>query len=502
MTAALLRKPLDLAQALGRIVASPVLWRELRSGLRERRIIVIQSVYVTCLAGITLLILASAIDTPPQGRPVLKSDAGQMILIWTFLIQWMMVVLVAPSLTCGLVTSEREKKTYEMLTATLLSPAEVVGGKLLFGLSYVAFLLVSSLPVTATVFFLGGVSPAEVLLFYGTLLLSGLIVLQIALFFSARETRTATATNQSYGLTFLLMIAGMTTAPALFLGYARQHTLFEQLLETYEYYGMHIPYVLLPALTVAWLSIFLFLKTMNAVQNKAQHILWVHRLFVLWSGAALFLLTAMECARSTVSATWSGEVAGTYLSRLAIVLLFFQGMLTNHPRLLAEHDRRTYRTAVSSKALFFPMLLLLLFALAAVMLAAHGLSATSLWRSFLVMAALLAGLLGAARALVALSGHRMAHAVAYFILYSMALLSPLLYAISYPHEASAPSAWTFLFASPFMSIASLWTKGNPQSIDLGGLEIPLWEATCAFYVMVAVGGALLAFLLRKRGVRA
>lgn len=481
------------------IVTSPVLGRELRSGLRERRILVIQTVFVSCLAGITLLVLLGQIDSSQPRRPVLLPGAGQTILLWSFAIQWMMVVLVAPSLTCGLISSEREKKTYEMLVASLLTPAQIVGGKLLFGLSYVAYLLVSSVPVTATVFFLGGVTPAEVAVLYGLVLLSGLLVCQIALFLSARETRTATATNQSYGLTFLLMIFGMILAPS----YIALHSMGrggsgdDLLLSTFKYLDLSIPYLALPIMTVLWLSAFLFLKTMHCVRNAARHVLWMQRLFLFWSLGAVFLTTAMVCAQLGPSGGSHAEDVGGFLATMLLGLLFFNGLLTNPPRLVAVRDRLRYAMSMTARRLFFPVYLMLLCALACGMLWGHGLATLALLGSFGIAVCMLLGLFGGARALVALSGGRLPHPVAYFVLLGLSLLSPLLQVLTTPYERPLTSTWTFYFASPFTATMSLWSHANPQFVDLGGAWIPMADANCAFFGIVALLGSAIAW--RKGG---
>jgi len=497
-------RPLNPFQALrhvARLFVTPVLLRELRAGLRERRIVIIQSIYMGTLAAITLLVLLSSVDYSRPTAPVLKQDAGQNILIWTFSIQWLMVVLVAPSLTCGLLSSEREKQTYEMLVASLLSPGEIVAGKLLYGVAYMLLLLISALPITATVFFLGGVSPGEIGVYYSTIFFSGLMVCQIALFFSGREKRTATATNQSYGLTFLFMITGFGILPAIIASrYMHRQGPLETLLTSYEYGGLHIPYAILPLATLLWFSLFLFIKTMNAVRNSARHVLWLQRLFLIWATATVFCLTSLVCSEMPQTSSNSDDV-GAYLAIVAISLIFFLGMLTNRPRLVAHRDRALYAQAVSSRLAFFPITTILLFGLACGMLAMQGVTVLPLTTSFSIMAAATAGLLLAALALHRVTSRRIPYPVCYYGLFTMALMSPLLHLIPSNGTETTASAWSLWFASPFVGVASPWGDAKPSMIDFGGSLIPVGDACFAWYAVVAVAAGIVAYAARKRGAQ-
>ncbi len=174
------------------LLDNPILLKELRIGLRERKIFLIQSLYLVVLGSATALFLFSAsaptdlLELPDRGRLL------HGILFWS---QLAMVVLITPSLTCGQISGERENHSLDLLRASRLRTVEIVLGKLGYALAYVGLLLASSLPMVAVVFLLGGVAPGEVAASYGVLALAATLVGLLGLFFSAREQKTGHATN-------------------------------------------------------------------------------------------------------------------------------------------------------------------------------------------------------------------------------------------------------------------------------------------------------------------
>ena len=58
-----------------------------------------------------------------------------------------MVVLVAPSLTSGSITEEREQASLDILRMSLLPPRTIILGKLELSISQMALLIISTLPM-------------------------------------------------------------------------------------------------------------------------------------------------------------------------------------------------------------------------------------------------------------------------------------------------------------------------------------------------------------------
>jgi len=254
------------------LLDNPILLKELRIGLRERKIFLLQSLYLVILGSATALFLFSAsepsdlLELPRQGRLL------HGILFWS---QLAMVVLITPSLTCGQISGERENHSLDLLRTSRLRTVEIVLGKLGYALAYVGLLLVSSLPMVAVVFLLGGVAPGEVAASYGVLALAATLVGLLGLFFSAREQKTGHATNQAYGVLIVAFILSLGALPALAEMLAQGQTLGTG---TYA-----VPLWLYLLVHAGGLAAFLFLKVQNHLRRRVIHELWLGRLFmVVW----------------------------------------------------------------------------------------------------------------------------------------------------------------------------------------------------------------------------
>jgi len=128
---------------------------------------------------------------------------GKFILTALFVIQFILIALINPSFTCGAISGEKERKTYELLVTTLLSPVDIIFGKVLHSVSFCFLFILSSLPVTCTVFFIGGVSPAEIIILYVVLFMSVIFFSLFGIYYSARFSSTNTAIRTTYVVIFI-----------------------------------------------------------------------------------------------------------------------------------------------------------------------------------------------------------------------------------------------------------------------------------------------------------
>ena len=122
--------------------------------------------------------------------------------------QLSLIVLLLPALSAGAITMEREKRTMDMLRATLLSAFDVVTGKMLVVLAFVVLLLVSTLPVASWSVLLGGVQPAEVVYVYTYLFAVAMMIVALGFVFSVVLRRSLGAIVTSY-VTILVVLGGL-----------------------------------------------------------------------------------------------------------------------------------------------------------------------------------------------------------------------------------------------------------------------------------------------------
>jgi ABC-type transport system involved in multi-copper enzyme maturation permease subunit len=176
--------------------------KELRGRMRGKRAFIAVTVYLVLLGGFAWMvdIIAEQAFRSNFGGQVAYASAaiGKSVFTALLFLETLLVTVLAPAYTAGAISTEREKQTLDLLTATPISSRAIVMGKLLSALSYVFVLVLASIPLSALVFMFGGVAPDDVLRGYVVLIATAIGLGSLALFFSAIVKRTQAATVLSY----------------------------------------------------------------------------------------------------------------------------------------------------------------------------------------------------------------------------------------------------------------------------------------------------------------
>ena len=182
---------------------NPMIRKELRQRLRERRAWVLPTIYVLLLSSVVLF----AYSERPAGQANAQgADIGTSIFFWVIFAQAIVLLLVAPVFSAGGITIEKEQRTFASLLTTLLSPGEIWWGKFVSSLLYLLLLLSCSIPLLALSFAFGGVDPKEVLVATGYSILVLAAVCSLGLLCSGLFRRSVHSTAAAYGLVLLLTI--------------------------------------------------------------------------------------------------------------------------------------------------------------------------------------------------------------------------------------------------------------------------------------------------------
>lgn len=120
------------------------------------------------------------------------------------MLQFGLLVLVAPAVTAGSISGERERQTLDLLMVTNTGAGKLVAGKLLESFGFLALLVLCSMPMLALVIITGGATFAQVLEGVAFLLLTALAALSVGMFCSSLFKRTVTSTVASYLAVFAL----------------------------------------------------------------------------------------------------------------------------------------------------------------------------------------------------------------------------------------------------------------------------------------------------------
>ena len=211
--------------AIGRF-DNPVLTRETRTRMRGTRAYWMLFFYVM-LQSLILFVAYLLRFQRYQGyaaagyQPVPGMDpAGRELFQALFVAQALMIAVITPALTAGMLTIEREQRTFELLMLTMLRPRQIIAGKLCSAFGFAVLLLTASLPLAGICLMLNGISPEEILVVYLLLAASSLFYGALGILFSAvlRSTAMATAASYMAGLFLFLLtgIAALGTKEVLF----------------------------------------------------------------------------------------------------------------------------------------------------------------------------------------------------------------------------------------------------------------------------------------------
>src|SRR6266550_4116486 len=179
---------------------NPVLTKELRVRMRGARAYWILTGYLLFLSFILFFRYMFWWNEGQREGSGFSSGSkiGQDFFASIALVQAFLVAFITPAVTSGAITIEKEQRTLEMLEMTRLSRASIVAGKLISAVSFVALLLVSSLPLTSICFFLGGVSPEQVAQAYSLLLAISFVAATLGIVWSTVARTTAAAVVFTY----------------------------------------------------------------------------------------------------------------------------------------------------------------------------------------------------------------------------------------------------------------------------------------------------------------
>jgi ABC-2 type transport system permease protein len=196
---------------LNAIRDNPVLVRELRRRMRGKVLVFSIIIYVSVLCGVAYLIIFGMTKSAAFGTSLMTQQVivelsliGRTLFWATMGIQGFLVIIIAPILTASVVPMEREKKTFEFIQVTTITPRSFVLGCLVSTTLYALLIMIISLPVVSLTFLYGGISPGDVLRTFGFMLLASLTLSSIGLFVSSTRERARGAIGAIVGLLFLL----------------------------------------------------------------------------------------------------------------------------------------------------------------------------------------------------------------------------------------------------------------------------------------------------------
>ena len=177
-------------------MSNPILAFSARRRMRSIRTPLLITLYALLLAVVAYL----AVYAPFVGETVTLADMRGSVTGYAALVmlQFGLIVLVAPAMTAGSISGERERQTLDLLLVTNTGAPRLVLGKLLESFGFLALMVLCSMPMLSLALLTGGATFLQVLTSVAFLLLTALAALCVGLFCSTLFKRTVTATVVSY----------------------------------------------------------------------------------------------------------------------------------------------------------------------------------------------------------------------------------------------------------------------------------------------------------------
>jgi ABC-2 type transport system permease protein len=195
---------------------NPIILKELRNRMRNKRTALSLALYTGVLSTIGLISYSSV--APDYFNPNYSyfsqrtiSTAGVTIYTTIIIAQLILLFFLVPAFTSGVLTGEKERQTYDILLLTLLRPVDIVIGKLLSSLAYLFLLIICSLPVASISLLLGGVDIDQILLGLTVCVATALFFGTLGVWWSGVTNTTGKAIRNTL-LTLAVLTLGM---PAL-----------------------------------------------------------------------------------------------------------------------------------------------------------------------------------------------------------------------------------------------------------------------------------------------
>lgn len=178
-------------------IGLPLLAKELTEQSARLRTYIIRVVYAAALYGFTLWVFWNQVGSW-NSNSFAMIGKGRELFTALALLQFAGLYLFLPAMTCGVLTSEKERETLSLLLLTKLGPWTIVFEKLLGRLVPMATFVLLSTPLLAVAYSLGGVEAFEIGQLAWSLSVTALQIGSLSLACSAWCRTTSSAFMSSY----------------------------------------------------------------------------------------------------------------------------------------------------------------------------------------------------------------------------------------------------------------------------------------------------------------
>jgi len=185
---------------------NPMIRKELRQRMRERRGWLLPSLYLLILGAVVAFTYFAATANSWNQANLQGASVGVTLFLVLSYAQLALLLLMAPIFSAGSITIEKEQKTLAGLLTSLLTATQIWWGKFVSSILFVLLLLITGLPVLSMAFAFGGVGPWEVFSATLTTVIILACMSAIGLYCSSAFRRSVHATAVSYAAVIAISV--------------------------------------------------------------------------------------------------------------------------------------------------------------------------------------------------------------------------------------------------------------------------------------------------------
>lgn len=202
------------------LLMGPTFQREMRVAGRKRSTYAFRALYVLLALGLIALVYGGMVEEMRGVRDAAIAQQFQAIapavalgIVW---FQFVVLSMLAPSLTAGAISDEKRARTLPALMTTPLSAAEIVTGKLSARIVLLLVLTASAAPILLAVRVFGGLDAQLTLLALALGFANAILGAALGLVLSVGAKRASRASNSAFGALALVNLGPVLLMFGLF----------------------------------------------------------------------------------------------------------------------------------------------------------------------------------------------------------------------------------------------------------------------------------------------
>lgn len=187
---------------------NPILRKELMMNRKSSKLSIIILIFNTLL-WIYVMFNLLQMEQDIADFTGLKQSAFITLFRHIVMVEFLILFISVPITSALSITEDRERKTLDLVLTTLVTPKEVILGKMMNSMYVTGLALFSTLPILSLTFVLGGMTAVDFWTVFLIFMVSGFVLSGIGIYASCRVKDSLGAIFLTYAIVAILYVIGM-----------------------------------------------------------------------------------------------------------------------------------------------------------------------------------------------------------------------------------------------------------------------------------------------------